>query len=72
VARDDAVTQHLLVLHAEVGAAVGDEPVDLDEAPRVEEQVDALARRELAALVLLLDALGAAAEERRAFISSRR
>jgi hypothetical protein len=35
-------------------------PIELDEGAGVEEQVDALARRELAGLVLLRDALGAA------------
>jgi hypothetical protein len=45
-------------LHAEVGAAVGDELVELDEGARVEQQVDALAGGQLAVGVLLGDALG--------------
>jgi hypothetical protein len=64
VARDDAVAEDLLLLHAEVGAAVDDEPIELDEAAGIEQQVDSLARRELAAFVLFLDAFGPAADER--------
>ena len=64
VAGDDAVAEDLLLLHAEVGAAVRDEAVELDEAAGVEQEVDALARGQLAGLVLLLDAGLAAAEER--------
>ena len=63
VAGDHAVAEDLLLLHAEVGAAVGDEAVELDEGARVEQQVDALARGELAGLVLLVDALLAAGGE---------
>ena len=57
----DAVAQELLLLHAEVGAPVGDELVDLVEGPGVREQTDALARGELPFTVLLLDPLRAAA-----------
>jgi hypothetical protein len=63
VAGDDAVARDLLLLHSEVGAAVDDEAVDLDEAPGIEEQIDALAGGELASVVLLLDALHAPAHE---------
>ena len=56
VAGDDAVAEDLLLLHAEVGAAVGDELVELDEAAGVEQGGDALARGQLAGLVLLVDA----------------
>ena len=52
----------LLLLHAEFGGAVLDEHVELLERALVEQQFDALARGELAALVLGLDALFAAAE----------
>ena len=52
VAGDDAVAQHLVLGHAEVGAAVGDQLVHLDEAARVAQQLDALARGQLAGLVL--------------------
>jgi hypothetical protein len=63
VAGDHAVAEDLLLLHAEVGAAVGDEAVELDEAARVEQRRDALARGELAGFVLLVDAGLAAAED---------
>src|SRR5207247_4309527 len=56
VARDDAVPRDLPLRHAEVGAAVGLEAVELDEAPRVEQLVQALAGRELPLGVLALDA----------------
>ena len=64
VAGDHAVAEYLLLLHPEVGAAVRHELVDLDEAAGVEEQLDALARRQLAGGVLALDAGGAAAQHR--------
>src|SRR5207302_6813244 len=64
VTRDHAVAGDALVLHAEVGAAVRHHAVELDERARVHQQVDALARGELAGVVLLLDALLAATEQR--------
>ena len=51
----------LLLVHAEVGAAVGDELVGLFEGAFVEQELDALARRQLALLVLARAALFAAA-----------
>jgi hypothetical protein len=63
VAGDHAVAEDLLLLHAEVGAAVGHEAVELDEAVPVEQRRDALARGELAGFVLLVDAGLAAAED---------
>ena len=57
VAADDSVARDLLALHAEVGAAVGDEGVDLHEGAGVEQQLDALAGGELARRVLLADAV---------------
>ena len=51
-----------LLLHAEVVAAVLDEHVPFLEAAGVEEQLDPLARGELALGVLRIDALLAAAE----------
>ena len=51
-----------LLFHAEIGAAVLDEHVELLERALVEQQLDALARGQLAAGVLRLDALLAAAE----------
>ena len=62
VAGDDAVAVGPLLGEPEVGGAVDDEAVELDEAALVEEQVEALARRELPLVVLRLDAVGAAAE----------
>ena len=64
VAGDDAVPEHLLLLHAEIGATVGDEAVELDERPGIDEEVDPLAGRELPPFVLLLDSLLASAEKR--------
>ena len=52
VAGDHAVAGHHLLVHAEVGAAVRDQLVDLLERARVEQQLHALARRQLAGLVL--------------------
>jgi hypothetical protein len=62
VARDDAVARDLLPFHAEIGAAVGLELVELDERPGVEELFDALPGGELALGVLLVGPLLAAAE----------
>src|SRR6185312_15424023 len=50
------------LLHAEFGRAVLDEHVELLERALVEQEFDALARGQLAALVLGLDARLAAAE----------
>ena len=63
-ARDHAVAGDLGLLHAEVGAAVLDVHVELLERVVVHEQADALAGRELAALVLGVDARLAAAQAR--------
>ena len=54
----------LRLLHAEIGRAVLDEHVELLEGALVEQKLDALAGRQLAAAVLRLDALLAAAEAR--------
>ena len=67
VAGHDAVTRHLLVGHAKIVATMLDEHVRLLEGVRVEQELDALAGGELAALVLRLDpALAAAKPSRRA------
>src|SRR5262249_27714568 len=60
-AAHDAVAGNLDLFHAEVPAAVLDERIELEEAPRIEQQGDALACRQLALAVLALGALGAAA-----------
>ena len=59
VAGDEAVARNALLVHAEVGGAVGDELVGLLEGAVVEQQLDTLARRELACLVLALAAFRA-------------
>ncbi len=53
-----------VLLHAEFGGAVFDEHVELLERALVEQEFDALAGGQLAALVLRLDALLPAAELR--------
>ena len=58
VTGDDAVAGNDGLVEAEVGGAVGHEPVELDEAAIVEEEVETLARGELPLLVLLGDARG--------------
>ena len=59
---DDAVARDDLLLHAEVAAAVRDELVELLEGAGIEQQLDPLARGELAGRVLALEAVRAAAE----------
>ena len=61
VAGHDAVAEVGLLLHVEVGAAVGDEHVEFLERAFVEQQCDALAGRQLALFVLFVDAFLAAA-----------
>src|SRR6185503_2962354 len=63
VAGDDAVAEDALLRHPEVRAAVRHERAGLDERALVDEELDALARRELALLVLLRDGVRAAALE---------
>src|SRR5439155_18165573 len=63
-AGDDAVAEHLLLFHAEVVALMDHELVDLEEGAGVEQQLDPLAGRLLAGLVLAPDALLAAAKLR--------
>ncbi len=62
VAGDDAVAGHLLLLHAEVGAAVLDEHVPLFEGVRVQKQLDALAGGQFALGMLSLYTLDTAPE----------
>src|SRR4029077_5360126 len=63
-AGDDAVAGYLGLLHAEVVGAMLDEHVELLERVAVHQQFHALARGELAALVLRVDASLAAAQSR--------
>ena len=58
---DDAVAEHLLVGEAEIRGAMGDEAVELDEAPRIEEDIEPLARRHLPFLMLSGDPISSAA-----------
>ncbi len=65
-AGDHAVAGDFLALvHAEIGAAMFDEHIELLERSMIEQEFDAFARRELAARMLSLDALVAAAQPRR-------
>jgi hypothetical protein len=61
VTRDDAVARHELRLHAEIVTAMDGQRVQLLKRAGVDQRLDALAGRELAGLVLLGDALLAAA-----------
>jgi hypothetical protein len=61
-AGDDAVGGQVLVGHAEHGRPVLSEHARLLEAVRVDQGVDALARRQLARLAVLLQLVGAAAQ----------
>src|SRR5258708_30370766 len=63
-AGDHAVARNLGLLHAELGRTVLDEHVELLERALVHQKLHALARGELAALVLRLDAGRAAAGAR--------
>lgn len=56
VARDDAVARHVLLVHAEVRAAVLDEHVELDERVLVKEPFKALTRRVFSLSMLFLNA----------------
>ena len=47
------VPRHDLLIEPEVGRAVGDEAIELDEAALVEQQIEPLPRGQLALLVLL-------------------
>ena len=57
VAGDDPVPQGLVLLQPEVVGSVHPVTVQLDEGAVVEQQLDALAGRQLAAFALLLDGL---------------
>ena len=59
--RHDAVAEHFLIGETEVGGAMGDEAIELDERAGIEQHVEPLARRHLSFLMLRGDAVGAAA-----------
>jgi len=65
MAGDDAVSEEALLVQPEVTAAMGHEGVELDEAVRVQQQLQPLARGQLALGVLLVDAFLSTAEARR-------
>ncbi len=54
---DHTIACGLLVLHAEIGAAVGYEHVEFFERPFVQQQIDPFTGSELATGVLRIDAL---------------
>ena len=60
---DDAVAQVALAIQPEIRRPMGNERVELHERIGVEQQLEALARGQLAAFVLLFDAFLTAAEE---------
>ena len=64
VAGDDAVAVNLFLRHAEVGAGMGHEAVQLHEGPLVEKKFDPFAGGKLPFLVLLIDPLLSASEQR--------
>src|SRR5262249_28978298 len=72
VAGDHAVAGDLGLAHPEVEAAMRAQLVELDERAGIEEQLDPLARGELALAVLLFDALGTAARFRALVQSAER
>ena len=55
VAGDHAVAEDLLTVEPEVGASVGDEAIQLDEAAFVKKEVEPFAGGELALFMLLRD-----------------
>ncbi len=55
VARHDRVAPRTVLAHLELHLAVAYEAVELDERARIEELLEALARKQLAALALALD-----------------
>jgi hypothetical protein len=63
VSGHDPVAQPSLPIHAEVVAPMDDESPGFDEAARVEEPIDALARRQLSRVVLFANAVLAAEAE---------
>jgi hypothetical protein len=62
VAGDDAIARNFVVLHPKVSAAVLNKHIPFFKGAFVQQQLDALARRELAFAVLCVDALLAPAQ----------
>ena len=63
VSGDDAVAQDMLLGHPEFGGAVGDERIEFDERPWVEQEVQSFARRQLPPGVLSFDTDRATAQQ---------
>ncbi len=61
MAGDDAIAEEELAVEPEIRGAVRDERIQFHEAARVQEEVQALARGQLAEGVLALDSHGASA-----------
>jgi hypothetical protein len=62
IAGHHAIAQELLLFEPEARGPVRDEPVQLDEAAVIEQQIEPLARGQLAALMLRFEPLPAAAQ----------
>jgi hypothetical protein len=60
--RHHAIAEDMVVGKTELGGSMGDESVELDEGTRVEEEIETLARRQLAGGMLALDARRSPAE----------
>ena len=67
-ADDHPVAVKLLLVHPELGRLVGDEHLDLHEAPRIHQRIDPLPGAQLAAFVLLVDLFLTAPEARKRFL----
>ena len=72
VASDDAIAQVALLVQTEVGGPMDNERVELDERSRIQQQVQSLARGQLALGMLLVDAFLTATESRLGARSARR
>ena len=64
MAGDDAVAEDVLLVEPELGRPMGDERVELDERAGIEQEVESLARGQLAPGVLSFDPDGSPAEQR--------
>ena len=55
------IAKKLLLIHAEIATFMGTEPIQLDEAPAIEENVETLSRQQLSLFMLALPPLRSAA-----------
>ncbi len=67
----DAIAGELLLLHPEIGAAVGDQHVHFRKASRIEQHIEPFPRGEFAGLVLPFDPFGTSTRERCFFSSMK-